>query len=262
MIMHVQLEWSKPEQGAHNITSYTVSYRCTTNDSHGVHVWRDYKDVTKEKAIVPQLSENTIYHFKITSESKAGVGLESNISEPVRTKLMIPSQPGKPRCSRVNHDSIQLEWSKPEQGAHNITAYRVYYRSDDDSTSEWIEQRIEGNNESAAVLYLLERRTYSFKVQPEYVDGVGSISDISEPITTKMMIPSKPGKPRASKVTHNSIELEWTKPEQGAHNVINYSVFYCMISVTADSVGYHLLDFQWREQTCTLQFSTVTVCNL
>ena len=96
---HVLLEWSKPERGAHNIIAYTIFYRCTTNDSHGV--WGDYKIVTKEKAIVSQLSENTIYHFKIRPECKAGVGLESDISEPVRTKVMIPSQPGKPRCSNL-----------------------------------------------------------------------------------------------------------------------------------------------------------------
>ena len=101
---HVELEWSKPEQGAHNVTSYTVFYRFTTNDSHGV--WRAHKDVIGEKAIVPQLSEKTTYHFKIRPESKAGVGLESDISDPVQTfKVIIPIAMA---CNLKNHDVCDI----------------------------------------------------------------------------------------------------------------------------------------------------------
>ena len=85
--------------------------------------------------------------------------------------------------------------------------------------------------------HLLERTVYSFKVQPECADGFGLMSDISEPITTKMIIRSKPGKPRASKVTHNSIELEWTKPELGTYKVTSHSIFYCSISDPADTAN-------------------------
>ena len=233
----IQLEWTKPKQGAHNITSYTVFYCCTTSDSHGT--WREYKASIKEEVTVPQLSENMIYCFKIRPECEAGIGLESDVSEPIRTKVIIPSQPGKPKCSSVSHNSIQLEWTKPQQGTHNITAYRVFYRSHNDSSDQWIEQKVKGAKEITTVSNLLERTVYFFKVQPECIDGVGLESDISEPITTKMIIPSKPGKPRASMVTNDSIELKWTKPEQGAHNVTSYSVLCSLTSKPADNWTEH-----------------------
>ena len=54
----------------------------------------------------------------------------SVISVPIAT---IPSQPGKPVATNVTHDSIQLEWTKPEQGAHNINSYTILYRLVSDS---------------------------------------------------------------------------------------------------------------------------------
>ena len=221
----IELEWTKPEQGAHNATSYTIFYH-STNDPKDKWNACELKVVSKEEIKLTQLPENTIYWFKIRPECESGFGSESDVSEPITTLMIIPGKPGKPKAMNIMHDNIQLEWTKPQQGAHNITAYRVFYRSDDHSSSEWIEQTIEGSNESATVLHLSERNAYSFKVQPEYADGLGSMSDISEPVTTKMIIPSKPGKPRASKISHNSIELEWTKPEQGAHNVTSYTIIY------------------------------------
>ena len=227
----IQLEWTKPEQGAHNVTSYTIVYRSTADPSHqwtkqDAIIMVTVDDRTYERVLVTQLVEKTTYYFKVRPVYTAGNGLESDISDPIKTKGMISSQPGKPRCSNVSHNSIQLEWTKPEQGAHNIISYRVFYHSHNDPPHKWVGQKVKSTGEMVTVSQLLERTTYSFKVQPECEDGLGLESDISEPITTKTIIPSKPGKPIATNVTQDSIQLEWTKPEQGAHNIVNYHVFY------------------------------------
>ena len=60
----------------------------------------------------------------------------------------------------------------------------------------------------------------------------------------RMIVPSKSGQPKALEVTHNSIELEWTKPEQGAHNVTSYTVFFCTISESSDN--------QWKVKAETV----------
>ena len=134
----VKLEWTKPEQGTHNIISYTVFY-CSTNNAP--NTWREYKAVTKEDVLLPQLPKIQYITSKLDHNGVAGVGLESDISESIRTKIMIPSQSGKSRGSSVSCDNIQLEWSKPEQGAHiiTVTAYRIFYCSHNDSPDRWIE---------------------------------------------------------------------------------------------------------------------------
>ena len=226
----IQLDWTKPEQGAHNITSYTVFYHSAGDPPD---TWSEHKAVTNEKVLLPQLSENMIYYFKIRPECEAGVGLESDISDPIQTKTVIPSKPGKPIATIVTHNSIQLDWTKPEQGAHNITSYTVFYHSTGDPPDTWSEHKAV-TNEKVLLPQLSENMIYYFKIRPECEAGVGLESDISDPIQTKMVIPSKPGKPIATIVTHNSIQLDWTKPEQGAHNITSYVIFYHSVTDPPD----------------------------
>ena len=230
----IQLEWTKPEEGANNIALYTVFYRIISDPSDQ---WMQLKAKTAvEKATVSQLLENGIYPFKVRPESKDGQqGPESDKSEPIQTTMIIPSKPGQPKALNITHDSTDLEWSKPEQGAHNVTSYTILYRSSSDPSDQWMVQETKTAEEKATVLQLSEKSTYLFKVRSESLGGEsGPESDESEPILTKVIVPSKPGKPRAVKVTDNSIELEWSKPEYGAHNIMSYAVFYCSTSDPLD----------------------------
>ena len=242
----VQLEWTKPKQGAHNI-SYTILYRSADDPPDQWIKWKAKTD--EERVTVSQLSEKTVYYFKVQPESADGqTGLQSEVSEPVTTKVIVPSKPGKPRATNVTHNSIQLQWTKPEQGAHNIS-YTVLYRSTDDP--QWTEWTAKTYEERVTVSQLSEKTVYYFKVQPESADGqTGLQSEVSEPITTKVIVPSKPGKPRATNVTLNSIQLQWTKPEQGAHN-ISYTVLYRSTD-----------DPQWTEWTAKTYEERVTVSQL
>ena len=235
----IELEWLKPEQGAHNVTTYII-YGSTSNDPTQ---WTKRNAVTAtkgnrmhERVLVTNLLEKTIYYFKVQPECAAESASDSEISDPIKTRGLIPSQPGKPVCSSLSSDSIQVKWSRPEQGAHNVIAYNIFYRSDKD---EWIEIKSEGTKESIIVSKLSERALYCFKVQAECADGFGPESEVSEQIYTKIMLPSKPGKPKAISITHDRIDLVWTKPEQGVHNVAFYTVLYCSTSDHPDL---------WREQ--------------
>ena len=124
--------------------------------------------------------------------------------------------------------------AEPKQGTHNITSNIVFYLSADDLPDQWNQKRVEAGTTCLTVNKLSEKTSYYFRVCSECKDGLGPISDTSEPITTKMMLPSKPGKPRALTITENSIELEWTKPEYGAHNVTSYTVLYGSVADPPD----------------------------
>ena len=79
-----------------------------------------------------QLSESSVYYFKIRADGGANIGdigIERIISNPIVTEMILPRKPGKPTVVEVTHSSIELEWTKPEYGAHNITSYTVLYRS-------------------------------------------------------------------------------------------------------------------------------------
>jgi hypothetical protein len=230
---NIQLEWTEPEQDAHNIASYTIFYRSNTDPSDQ---WMQQEATTIEDATVSQLSENNTYSFKVRPELNNGQpGPESDESEPIQTAMIIPSKPGQPRTLNITHDSIELEWSMPEQGTHNVTSYSILYRSTSNlSTSDqWIiheTKAVEGKT-AVTISQLSESNTYIFKIRAELSGGEsGPESDESEPVLTKMIMPSKPGQPRAVKVSDSSIDLEWSKPEQGAQNILSYTVCYRSIS--------------------------------
>lgn len=176
-----------------------------------------------------------------SSEIYSGLQVESN-QNAFHEVQASTEKPGKPKALSVSHDSIQLEWTKPEQDVCNniIASYTIFYRSNTDASDQWMQQEAKSAIEEATVLKLSENGIYLFKVRPELKNGHhGPESDESEPIQTDMIIPSKPGQPSTLNITHDSVELEWSKPEQGAHNVTSYSILYRSISDPSDQWMLH-----------------------
>ena len=222
----IELEWTKPEQGAHNVISYSVYHRSASDPPDHWVQCESKLDQQTSTLTVSELSEYTPYYFKVRPECEMGVGVESDISEPVLTKILISSKPGKPRATKATRNSVHLEWTKPEQGAHNITSCTILYHSATDPSDKWRECRASKNDSEMIVTHLSENTAYHFKVRPESNTGIWLESDVSDLIQTEMIVPSKPGKPKISSITHNSVQLEWSKPEQGAHNVTSYTIWY------------------------------------
>ena len=145
-----------------------------------------------------------------------GAGVPSEDSDPIdltpQSAMILedfPSKPGKPRALTVTDSSIQLEWDKPEKGVECITSYAVLYHAQfTDPPDQWTEVRMHSSKESIIVSDLYENTTYLFQVLPECKNGIELESDISDPVTTKMIMPSRPGKPQVICITHDSVELK------------------------------------------------------
>ena len=247
----VQLEWTKPEKDSNRITAYTILYRSTCDPPYQWMILRHAS--IEERVVVSQLLESATYHFLVQPEFEDGIGLESDISDPITMKRIIPSKPGKPRGLKVTHDSVQLEWSKPEEGAHNVTSYFIHYRSTSDPADCWTQCKAIAIEEGVVISQLRESTSYYFKIQPQYADGSGLESDISDPISTEMMIPSQPGKPRCVGISHDRIQIEWSKPEHGAHNITSYTILYHSTSDPHDA---------WVQQSVTSREESSTVLGL
>ena len=233
----ITIRWTKPEvEGSYPLLYYRILY-CSLKDPS--RKWRILltKCFTEEGEInVP--SNRPPFLFKVQAVSDIGAGVQSESSDPIdlikpsgtnvlKWSTIVLSKPGKPRAVNVTPNSIHLEWTKPVLNTDDsIRSYTILYRSTYDRPNHWMEHKVVGMKEEAVVSQLSENTTYIFQIQTECEAGIGSESDISDPIKTKMIIPSKPGRPQASKVTHDSVQLEWTKPEQGAHNITSYTVLY------------------------------------
>ena len=92
---------------------------------------------------------------------------EATNNELTTTKPVVLSKLGKPRATDITHDSIELNLLKPEQGAHDITSYTVFYQSTSNSHDQWMHVKTDTADERATVSNLSENNTYLFKVWPD-----------------------------------------------------------------------------------------------
>ena len=137
--------------------------------------------------------------------------------------------PGKPYASNVTHNSLQLNWEKPSRGADSVQFYTVSFCTRNYSHYQWNTKRTLVAVESIQfAVCLLPKTVYYFKVRAESATGPSPDSELSDPIETVSPI-SQPGKPIATKVTHDSIALMWKMPEHGADNVKHYLIDRCAL---------------------------------
>ncbi|CAF3013796.1 unnamed protein product [Rotaria sp. Silwood2] len=84
----ITLEWSRPIHGYKNVTKYKISYYIHQNeqDTKRINNWNEIvTDSMVESKIISNLSENTIYVFKVQAVTIAGESVASDISCPIET---------------------------------------------------------------------------------------------------------------------------------------------------------------------------------
>ena len=141
---------------------------------------------------------------------------------------MATSRPGKPHVISSTNDSVQLEWSKPEQGSENIKSYIVLFHHTESDPSlhydsmNWQQYDTNSSNNNAFVSGLTVKTQYVFNVLPVCFSGTGSMSDNSDLYWTKATSP--PGTPEVIHISHDTIQLKWSKPVYGSENVEHYVI--------------------------------------
>ena len=211
----VRLNWDKPRHGAETVQTYNIF--CHPSDG-----WMTCSSVHQEIADISGLVPKTVYTFKVRAESAAGPSPDSEISDAVKTVSLL-SQPGKPIAVKVTHDSVTLKWERFQQ-ASNVDHYTVFYRHSFDGPHNWSTHTTSGPQMSAHLSGLVPKTQYVFKVRAESATGASSESEVSN-IETLSPI-GQPGKPVASKVSHNCVTLKWSKPKRGVNIIDYYTVLY------------------------------------
>ncbi|XP_038077144.1 uncharacterized protein LOC119744991 [Patiria miniata] len=137
-----------------------------------------------------------------------------------------PSQPGKPQCEVIDHNTVNVSWSPPDKGVDGVQWYIVKYK------------RFRGKNQSGDILdkVCTDTRCTVKNLEPDedlqcWITAVCSVgvspdSESSDRVTT--LPASPPGKPHARPTSASSIALEWEHPAQsGKHVTIrSYIVHY------------------------------------
>ncbi|KAM6288767.1 LOW QUALITY PROTEIN: tenascin-X-like, partial [Aegotheles albertisi] len=203
----VQLEWSVP-QGTFD--SFTVQYRDAQGQPQVLPVDGGSRTVT-----VPGLSPSRRYKFNLYGVwGRKRLGPVSTDAITAKPEEEPPSQPvlGELRASQVTPDSIQLEWSVP-QGTFD--SFTVQYR---DAQGQPQVLPVDGGSRTVTVPGLSPSRRYKFNLYGVWGRkrlGPVSTDAVTAPAEPEEEPPSQPvlGELRASQVTPDSVQLEWSVPQ-------------------------------------------------
>ena len=183
----IQLKWANPKHGAGSIQCYTVAYQIATDSPSDQ--WQTIECSATEESALISCVPDTIYVCKVSANTAAGSSPESEISERIRTKMII-GQPGKPHASAedVTYNSIKLTWDIPRVGANSVQSYTVSYRWVHDPPDQWCSKTNASNEPNALCSSLDSDKLYLFKVKAETTAGISSPeSELSEAIETLPM---------------------------------------------------------------------------
>ena len=211
----VALKWSAPEINEDLVKKYKIQWKEVCS--------KKKKIIKSEKneALIDNLLPKMKYVFKViakgdTTEKKSekiGVLTEEQVK---------PSQPTKPTVSNVTHSSVTLKWNMPEYNTFPITHYQILY----DSLDDFGKLETTDNALKATVDYLKPSITYTFGVIAVCASNcVSEKSEDSESITTEAKCCSKPSRPFAAKLDHNSIKLMWHTPTNNSNVITHYTIY-------------------------------------
>ena len=220
------LKWEKPKYGAASVNYYTLFYRSRSDPSD--QWFSQTATDAEEQCVLAGLVPGTTYCLKVRAETTPGCSQESK--ECVTT--MPPDKPSKPQASNVTYNSLQLTWEKPKRGAELVQSYTITFHSPDGTPIQ--SSTVSKPQECADLFQLTPKTTYIFTVRAESAAGSSPESDPSDLIETPLPI-SQPGKPCATEITHNSIELTWDEPVHGADTVKGYTIFFRTVDEPDDN---------------------------
>lgn len=221
----VSLTWDAVT-GPGIIDDYRIQYRLTTETA-----WLPFPDGVSiaTSAVVPHLTPDKEYAFRVRAHNAAGLGKWSSIDTAIPPASSPATKPGKPTDLHAvgGVESAVLTWSAPQVGGvadPSITDYRVQYRLTTEADWTTFTDGI-SDDTGATVIYLVGNKTYEFQVRARNAEGWGPPSDIATALTTvAATVPSEPLN-LTNLAGIRQVTLNWQAPALGAP-ILEYRVQY------------------------------------
>ena len=201
----VTLSWTVPDSGG-AVTGYRV-LRGTDADSLSAiaqDTGTEYTDST--------VAAETAYHYAVLALNQDGDGAQSgtiSVTTPAEPQP-VPSAPTGITAA-PSHDRVTLSWDEPQDSS--ITGYQIWRGADAASLAS-----IKADTGNALVSYVDDTVTaetvYHYAVSA--INQTGASDRSGAVSTTTPAAPQPPAAPTGlttQGVTHNSITLNWTDPE-------------------------------------------------
>ncbi|XP_036919270.1 myomesin-2 [Sturnira hondurensis] len=184
------LGWKVPRfSGGSPILGYFVDQREAQHRN-----WREVNTTPVAECIltVDGLTEGSAYEFKISATNLVGVGQPSDPSELFKCEAWTAPEPGPAydlTFCEVRDTSLVLLWKAPVYaGSGPVSGYFVDYK--EEGSEEWATANEAATaNRYLKVCDLHHGQSYVFRVRAVNASGVGTPSDLSEPV----VLETRPG---------------------------------------------------------------------
>ena len=213
----VVLNWGAPTSNGNSaITDYSIQY----SSNNGIS-WTTFARAasTTVTATVTNLTNGTIYVFRVGAVNLAGIGSYSSQSAQISTLPNVPINP----IGTGGNTEVVLSWNAPtSNGTSTITDYSIQYSSNSGST--WTTfAHTASTSTTATVTNLTNGTIYVFQVGAVNSSGIGSYSSQSAQIST---LPNVPINIKGTS-GNNQIVLNWDAPTSNGNSTItDYSIQY------------------------------------
>ncbi|KAK7113116.1 hypothetical protein V1264_012463 [Littorina saxatilis] len=223
--------------GGSAITNYIVEKRETWKTSWA-HVDRVRGEMTTAEVIY--LQEGTSYNIRIMAENVAGLSEPTELDEPVvpKSPYKVPTAPVGPlEVTEVNSQSVTIQWKAPEKdGGLPIKRYVIERREAKRQT--WVKaDSVRPGTTSCTIDKLMEGGHYVFRIFAENDEGLSPPLESDAPVTCRRA-PEKPGPPsgklRATKVTADTVTLDWLPPLDDGGSPLTAFIIEAMDSKAKD----------------------------
>ena len=216
----VKLTWTSGGNGGAAITKW--KYLKKVGDTWDI-VWTDVPNsgASTTSYTVPNLTNGTVYRFKVLAANIRGDGAES--AESAEVTPAKPTAPAKPTGLTVTKGdrTVALSWTAGSDGGSDITGWKFLKKVGSDWDDNWTTVPNSGaSTTSYTVPNLTNGTVYKFKVRAVNAVGDGAESEESAAVTPS----TTPAKPTGLTVTkgNTTVALSWTAGNNGGSAITGW----------------------------------------
>ena len=202
----INLWWSPPDSdGGVPLTGYILEF---SGDGGGS--WEVLSHLSDERTYAHAgLRAGRIYYYRVRAVNEIGAGLPSAMAH-ARTLADIPEPPRDLSAHAPASDRIDLRWRPPaHDGGSAVTGY--FIEASTDAGATWFIVAESHSGVRFAHTGLAPATRYFYRVSAINAVGTSTPSAHAEAVTTAD-VPAAPPDLVAEAVSHDRIELRWTKP--------------------------------------------------
>jgi titin len=207
----ISLKWT-----ANPSSDVVIRYRAeySTNNTN----WIAYPaQITTDSVTIDQLTNNTLYYFRVSAQNSSGLGLSS-----VTTATPVGPSPISNFSATSGDSLVRLAWSLPSNPAAIISNVLVEYSSDNGVTFA-THGLLPANSSSTVVESLTNSLPYQFRVT--LLTNLGNSLPVLAVATPQPILPSQVRNLSAN-VTGTSALITWSTPLNTGLGQITYRVEY------------------------------------